>query len=305
MTNRRTLLASAAFAPLLVSSHSTTGRVAQEATPETASGITVETDIVYGEAGGQDLVLDVYRPPARDAARPAVILVHGGAWTEGFADRTYLAGTAEELAKAGYVSFNISYRLMNDQPGHNVWPDQLDDVQRAVRWVRANAAMYGVDPDRLASLGHSAGGQLAAMMGVRETRDYSDPTAELYSSRVNCVVDLAGDMDLTLIYPAALDNEIARNLLGGTAEEEPDAYRDASPITWVNAETVPFLIVHSGSDDTNLVTHARTMADALHESSVDTVYVELGRGNHITPVLWEVSGPWILTFLAVYLRLDA
>lgn len=302
MISRRMLLASAAFAPLFVPTRAAIALTAQDATPIVASDITVEMDVVYGEADGKDLVLDVYRPAARDAARAAVILVHGGAWTEGFADRTYLAPTAEELTKAGYVAFNISYRLMNGQPGHNVWPDQLDDVQRAVRWVRANADTYGVDPDRLASLGHSAGGQLAAMMGVRETRDYSDPTAELYSSRVNCVVDLAGDMDFTLPYPAALDNEITRNLLGGTAEEEPDAYRDASPITWVSAETVPFLIVHGGADDVNPVAHARTMVEALNEASVDTVYVELGRGNHITPVMWDVSGPWVLTFLSVQLR---
>ncbi len=232
-----------------------------------------------------------------------MIIVHGGGWSEGFG-RDYVAPFAEHLAAAGYVAFNIDYRLMNGERGHNVWPTQLNDVQRAVRWVRANAGTYGVDPERIASLGHSAGGQLASMLGVRETNDYSDPTAELYSSRVTCAIDLSGDIDLALPYPAAFDNQLVRDYLGGSSEDVPDVYRDASPVTWVNAETVPFLVIHSANDEINPVAHARALVEALHEASVETVHVELGRGGHMATADWATSGPWVLTFLATQLGQD-
>lgn len=271
---------------------------AQDASPVAGTEITVDTDLRYGEAGEDARVLDVYQPPTGAALRPAVLVIHGGGWTEGIADRTYMVEIAQHLAEAGYVVFNLTYRLMSGDPIVNVWPDQLNDVQRAVRWVRANAATYGVDPDRLASLGHSAGGQLAAFLGVRGTNDWSDPLAERYSSRVQCVVDLSGDMDLTQIYPAAFDDQISRNLLGGTVEEVPEQYQDASPLTWVNAETSPFLIMHAINDDVNLFAHAQVMAAALQAASVDVALVALAHGDHGAPLDWSVSGPWILTFLA-------
>ena len=115
---------------------------------------------------------------------------------------------------------------------------------------------------------------------------------------VNCAIDLSGDIDLALPYPAAFDNALVRDYLGGSWEEVPDVYRDASPVTWVNAETVPFLVIHSANDEINPVAHARALVAALHEASVETVHVELGRGGHMATADWANSGPWVLTFLA-------
>src|SRR4051794_12416390 len=127
-------------------------------------------DIVYGTIDGEDLELDVRLPPSRAEPRPAVILIHGGGLVQSGPTRIAHNHAAEALAAAGYVSFNIDYRLFQDD-GTNPWPAQLDDVQRAVRWVRANAALYGVDPARIGAFGVSSGGQLAAFLGTRETRD--------------------------------------------------------------------------------------------------------------------------------------
>ena len=91
-----------------------------------------------------------------------------------------MADPARNLAPAGYVAFSIDHRLVNDG-AENRWPAQLDDVQRAVRWVRAHAADYGVDPERVASYGWSSGAHLATMLGVRDTRDNSDPALADYS----------------------------------------------------------------------------------------------------------------------------
>ncbi len=301
MLTRRRLLASAAVAPALGVIGSA---AAQDASPGAARGaVELERDIAYGEAGGEPLVLDVYRPPARDAPRPAVILIHGGGWTVGI-DRSVNVEPAQELATAGYVAFNLAYRLMGGEATPNTWPAQLDDVQRAVRWVRANAAAYGVDPERIGSYGGSAGGHLAAMLGVRETRDNADPELAGFSSRVTYVVDLAGDMDLTIPYPQEIDRQIAVNLLGGKAAEEPEAYLDASPLAWVDGDTAPFLIVHGAADDANPVAHSRRMVEALHEAGVEVVYAEFPRLGHLDVFAWELHGPWTLTFLAVHLQPD-
>jgi acetyl esterase/lipase len=306
MATRRSLLASAAVAPILVSAGMAASRAAQEATPSPTVEITMEKDLVYGEVADQELLLDVYRPPARETPRPAVILIHGGGWS--FGSRFDMALPARKLAEAGYVAFNLAYRLLfvrSDGEGENLWPTQLDDVQRAVRWVRANAATYGVDPERIAAYGHSAGGHLAAMLGVRETRDTNDPALAGYSSRVTCVVVLAGDMDLTLPYPGEYDNQLVRDLVGGETDEEIEAgLHDASPITWIDDETVPFLLIHSANDEITPAAHARTMAAALHQAGVETVHVELAGGSHMIPAGWPISGPWVLTFLGVQLRLD-
>ena len=115
----------------------------------------------------EPLLLDVYRPPARPAPRPAMVLVHGGGmWTGSRAD---MADPARHLARAGYVAFAVDYRLVDAAAARHRWPAQLDDVQLAVRWVRANAGRYGVDPERVGAYGWSAGGQLAALLGTRDT----------------------------------------------------------------------------------------------------------------------------------------
>ena len=168
---------------------------------------------------------------------------------------------------------------MTGEHGVYAWPTQLHDVQRAVRWVRANAESYSVDPWRLAALGHAAGGHLAAFLGVRGTVDWSDPTAQQYSSRMQCVVNLSGDMELTQVSSAAFDHQIARHLPGGTLEEVPHQYRDASCLTGVNAESAPFLIVHAATDDVNRFAHAQVMAAALQVANVETNLVALARAS--------------------------
>jgi acetyl esterase/lipase len=165
---------------------------AQETTPD---AIRYERDVVYGEVDGRPLLLDVARPSDRADPRQAVVVIHGGGFV--FGDRSFLAAPLPPLAAAGFVAFNIEYRLFGDD-GSNPWPAQLVDAQRAVRWVRANAAAHGIDPDRVAAYGHSAGGNLAAHLGTRDTLDNADPALTAFSSRVSCVVDIAGDTDPTI-----------------------------------------------------------------------------------------------------------
>ena len=108
----------------------------------TAAGAS-ETDVVYGEAGGTKLKLDVYRPTDEVAVKHVgIVLIHGGGWTS--FDKSTMDAAGRWLARNGYVAFSIDYRLLSGTK--NQWPAQLDDAQLAVRWIRANAKTYDIDP---------------------------------------------------------------------------------------------------------------------------------------------------------------
>jgi acetyl esterase/lipase len=294
---RRFALRGAGATAVVLSLGTRSGRArAQE-----AAVIEKDTNVPYGqpgEAGSDELILDVYRPPAREEPRPAVVIVFGGAWV--MRSKEDWSANAEKIAEAGYVVFNLNYRLMKED-GRNPWPDQFDDVQRAVRWVRANAETYGVDPERVGAVGHSSGGQMVGLLGTRETRDNGDSTLADYSSRVDCVVNLAGDMDLMIPFPDAESNDLAAQFFGGTRAEVPEVYRDASPLHWVDAATVPFLILQGAAGDP-AVEHSRRMTEALHEAEVEVVYGEFPGVDHIAIIAWELMGPLTLAFLGRHLH---
>jgi acetyl esterase/lipase len=296
MTTRRSVLAASAAAPLLP--------LARPARARAALSFTTEQNVAYGTVDGEELLLDVYSPPDHAEPRPAVVLLHPGAWTAGVADRhaRNMEVAAENLAKTGYVAFNADYRLTTI-PKRYFWPDQLDDAQRVVRWVRANAATYNVDPDRIGAYGHSAGAHLASMLGLRDTNDDSDPGLAGISSRVSCVVALAGHFDLTIPYPRCFDEESVKRLLDERAAPDPARYRDASPLTFVDGSSAPFLILHGLNDDMNPLDHPRRMVDEL-KAKVEVIYAELPDVNHFNVANWEVAGPRTLSFFAAHLDPD-
>jgi acetyl esterase/lipase len=169
----------------------------------------------------------------------------------------------------------------------------------------ANAATYGVDPHRVGAYGHSSGGTLAAMLGVRESRDDSDPELAGISSRVTCVVNLAGSSDLSIPPPpamAAFEEQLNVDMFGGTPEEVPETYRDASPLFHVDEESAPFLIIHGTEDADVPVEHSRRLVEALHDAGVEVAYLELPDANHDIPAWWMMTGPWVLTFFGVHLH---
>jgi acetyl esterase/lipase len=259
--------------------------------------IEVERGVVYGVVTGEPLLLDVYRSLTHGEPRPAVILIHGGGmWTGSRADMEH---PAQQLARAGYLAFSVDYRLVDATVGCHRWPAQLDDVQRAVRWVRAHAVDYGIDQMRVGAFGWSAGGQLAALLGTRDTRDATAPMAS-YPSRVACVVDLAGDVDLAAYtQPPALHEVVA--LLGGTPQEVPERYRDASPLSWIDGHTAPFLVVHGAQDDVVPIEQSRRLVAALRAAGVEVQYVELASVGH-DDLTWARVGPSTLAFLGLHLR---
>jgi acetyl esterase/lipase len=212
---------------------------------------------------------------------------------------THMDVFARHFARAGCVSFSIDYRLVEASNEHSRWPAQLDDAQLAVRWVRARAADYGVDAARVGAFGWSAGGQLAALLGAREARDVAAPWAG-YSSRAACVVALAPDVDLAAYtQPPAMHEVVA--LLGGTPEEVPDRYRDASPLTWIDRRTAPFLVIHGDQDDVVPITQSRRLVTALRAAGVEVQYLELAGAGH-NGLEWSRIGPATLAFCDKHLR---
>jgi acetyl esterase/lipase len=265
--------------------------------------VTIEPGIPFGEAEGRALLLDIYTPPQRERPRPAVLLIHGGGFVGGSRTDADVVVAARHLAGAGYVAVALDYRLVDPgQPGP-VWPAPLADVQRAARWVRAHATTYGIDPERLGAYGISAGAGLAAHLGVRDARDTADHDLSAFSSRARCVVALAGPMDGAIPPANPGDIDVAQSLFGGTITQVPAVYRDASPVSHVDRESAPFLVVHGVRDTVVPIAHARRLVAALQKAGVAVEAVEVPDAGHDV-FSWDRVGMRTLAFFERYLGPD-
>ena len=209
--------------------------------------VTARRGLVYARYGEREMLLDLFRPKKKGPPRPAVILVHGGAWISGH--YTMENPFAIALAQRGYVALTVQYRLSNEAK----YPAQIHDLKAAVRWLRANAAQLGVDKKRVAAAGASAGGHLVALLGATNglknfEGEGGNPNA---NSTVQAVVDIDGTA--TFIDPGNIAKEIKgpydtnTRLTGYTYAQNPDIWREASPITHVQAQSAPTLFLNSSS----------------------------------------------------------
>lgn len=246
---------------------------------------------VYAEDDPLRQVVHVVEPEPRTEPRAAVVLLHGG----GPAGGTPLGDMdwAEPLARRGYVAFMARYRLFDETTGENPWPAQLEDARRAIRWIRADAGGLNVDPGRICAMGHSSGGHLAGLLGTTDGPTEIDPPRAGTSSRVDCVVTMSGDADLLVPYVDPVTTSTLTALFGGTVEEVPDVWRDASPAHNVDEQTVPFLVIHGNRDEGVPIQMARNLAAALATAGIEYVFAELPAGHmHICSLeapraLWD------------------
>jgi acetyl esterase/lipase len=244
------------------------------ATSSDNSSPSVQQDVSYGTVDGQSLLLDVYEPGEHSDLRPAIVLIHGGGWTS--FDKGTMRAMGMFLARSGFVAFSVDYRLFHGS--ENRWPAQLDDVQRAVRWIRANAAKYKIDPDHIGAFGHSAGAQLAALLGMEATRDNSDAALAKYSSQVQAVVDVSGPSDFTTDHDPE-GNAFLSAFLGGDFAHHPEIWRDASPVFHISKSNSPFLIVHGTQDSDVPMAQAEELADELKGAGVSVKLVKIEDGH--------------------------
>ena len=260
--------------------------------PATQPSATITRDIVYGTADGVSLRLDAAIPDT-PGPHAAVVMVHGGAWQAG--DKTHFRSLFEPFSRAGYAWFSINYRLA---PKYK-FPACVDDVETAIRWVKAHAAEYHVDPDRIALLGESAGGHLVELVAARAAAD--SPL------RPAAVVALYAPSDL----PALATSNLARGMnvtpilkaLFGRSEIDADAItqlKAASPLTYVHAGLPPFLLLHGTSDLLVPIGQSIAFQSACQAVGVPCDLVTIRNGPH-GMMLWNLIDPTykqrILTFL--------
>jgi acetyl esterase/lipase len=229
-----------------------------------ASQPRVETDIVYGKGGEQELKLDIAVPTGQGPF-PAVVCIHGGAWARG--NKKDLSATIGTLASRGFVAATVQYRLCPQCH----FPAQIEDCKCAVRFLRANAAKYRIDPDRIGALGFSAGGHLVCMLGLTTREDGLEGDGDLsaaqakQSSRVQAVCSFFGPTDFTKNDWKPDVKPLLADLFGGTFEEKKELYLKGSPITFVRKDPANpvFLFLHGTADPLVPYVQSVRLLDAL------------------------------------------
>lgn len=215
--------------------------------------------------------LDLYLPDG-DGPRPAVMLVHGGAWAYG--GRWMMSGAARRLAGAGYVAANIAYRLVPDVE----FPRPVQDAWCALSFLRAHAAEYRIDPNRIAVLGYSAGGHSVSMLGVSPNDPSLDPDcASGKTAPPRAVIAGAPVVDMRNFS----DSSFIVDYMGGEIGARPAAYDLASPILHVRRDLPPFLFIVGGGDWWVGDDDSRKMRDALRAVGNDARILESGGGGHV------------------------
>jgi acetyl esterase/lipase len=257
-------------------------------------------DLPYVTDGHFRQRLDLYLPD-REAPAPLVVWIHGGAFRVG--DKAN--GAPLEYLAAGYAIASINYRLSQ----HALWPAQIEDCKAAVRWLRAHAARYNLDPRRVVAWGPSAGGHLSAMLGVTgHVHEFEVGEHLEQSSRVQAVIDYFGPTDFLQMDahrpPDGMVHDLPDSpeseLVGGPIQDNPQAVARANPVTYVRSDAAPFLIVH-GDRDPLVPHHQSTLLDAaLRQAGVPVSFytvVGAGHGGFTDPQVPERTR----AFLALHL----
>jgi acetyl esterase/lipase len=229
------------------------------------------TDIRYGEGPDRSNLLDLYLPDHVDRPTPTIVWIHGGGWSSG--DKKLCP--AIPLANQGFIVASINYRLSGQAP----FPAQIEDCKGAVRFLRAHAGQYHIDPQRIGGWGASAGGHLVALLGTSGGASELEGTVGGnldQSSRLQAVCDWYGPSDLTQFADQAQAAGIIQKtpgptlimrLFGGSLQEKKQAVRLSNPITFINDKTAPelppFLIMHGDKDKMVPLAQSRLLYDAL------------------------------------------
>ena len=240
--------------------------IASHAAAEPA--IDTRTGIAYGPLPMEQG--DLYIPAEPRGRKPAVVTIHGGGWVEGA--RAFDTGLAKLMAAEGAVVFNIDYRLADKDKPDTRWPAQRVDAQLAVRFLRAHAEAFGIDPAHIGALGDSAGGQLAVFLGVLP-RIVDGDQAGLYPDQrpnVQAVVDQFGPMDLGGMGSYATGSILA---MFGAPNVPGTELLTASPLPSVGAHSAPVYIIHGENDQVVPFQQSRQLADTLKAAGVATELV--------------------------------
>jgi acetyl esterase/lipase len=259
-------------------------------------------DIVYARNGDREMLLNLYHPKNQKEKLPALICLYGGGWAKG--RRVHAAHFAQALAARGFVAVSIDYRLS----GEAQFPAQIEDAKAAVRWLRANAKKWKIDPNAIGATGSSAGGHLAALLatsgGVKELEGKGGN--QEFSSRIQAAAPICAQTDLMverIKEKSTAPKSVFRPFLGGSQEEVPKTYRLASPIHHFDAGDPPIYFLSGELDDPS--THAEAFRNQSKKMGICTgllVIPGAPHGFHRKQKFFDIAIDQLDSFFAEHLK---
>ncbi len=254
---------------LIVSCANPTDASVQRQSVSRNIGYTLTRNFIFTpEQWPEKVPADLYQPNSTQPS-PAVLLIHGGGWT-GTDGRWQMDGIARKLVKRGYFVMNVTYRLAPEY----TYPAPVDDMREALRWMRTHAVERGIDPARISAFGYSAGGYLAAMVGFT-----SEPGV------VRAVVSGGTPGNLAL-YPGG---KLVPQFLGGTCQEIPQRFREASPVNHISRMSPPTFVYHATEDKLVPLEHAWAMIHGLEKFRVPHEVYWINGRDHIAAFLFPAE----------------
>jgi acetyl esterase len=251
------------------------------------NGVRVQQDVTYRSVDDAAIKLNVCQPKKTSTTeRAAIVVVHGGSWRGGDKSSQEWSSVCQWFASAGYVAFDLNYRLAPQYP----YPDGLHDIQAAVRWVRSHSEKYTIDPTRIGAFGGSAGGNLVSMLGT-----YGNGSHEV-GARVAAVAELSGPANLTKAGPE-LANFLPLQLayLHCTTFSACPNARAASPLFHVDASDPPFFVGHS-IDERIPLAQSEAFVTELRKHGVATTFVTVKGSLHSIAMLGPDMRKRIIAF---------
>ena len=253
---------------------------AQPAAPSLPANVRAEFDVAYAATDNPRQRLDLYLPKdaSGDAKLPLLVFIHGGGWRGG--DKRAGAMLLPLVQSGEYALASVGYRLTDEA----IWPAQIHDCKAAIRWLRANASKYGIDPAKIGVAGSSAGGHLVCLLGT--TGDVKDLEGSLgehrdVDSRVVCVVNQFGPTDFNDIAEA---NDAAKGmvatLLGGKPVDVPEVARAASPLSHVTRDDAPVICIHGTADQLVPYSQSTKLDKAYEQAGVECLLLTIPEGGH-------------------------
>lgn len=255
-------------------------------------------DVAYATEGHKRQKLDIAffkeGPP-----RPLLVWIHGGAYMAG--DKAENHAIWPELMKSGYAVATINYRLSGDAR----WPAQITDCKAAIRFLRAHAKDYNIAPGRIAVWGSSAGGHLAALVGVSGAATKLNVGDHLeQSSAVSCSVDMFGPIDFEKMPQFKSPDSPEARMWGRATSEALDLAREASPITYLSTKTPPLLVIHGDADKVVSIEQSWIFHDAIKKAGAPGELVVLPGVGHSHVAVWGKERTRIMAFFQRHLAED-
>lgn len=252
--------------------------------PEVPSVVKELKNVEYKMVDGKTLQMDFYKPKNAEGQLPLLVFIHGGSWKGG--KRSDYLVYLIKFAQKGYMTATVSYRLSGD----SIYPAAVEDVNDAVAWLFEHGEDYGYDPDRIALVGGSAGAHLALLSaygwnrkGVLQDKGAQSDAAH----RIKAVVDIYGPVVLTT--PYARSQPLVVKFLGQTYDDNPDLYKEASPLSWLTRQAPPTLILHGTSDNLVPVSQSDLLKHKLDSAGVPSEYYRFPLWPHAMDVAGRVN----------------